>query len=112
MASLYEEGTIPTLSDSLIVTQYGTESSLDNSRRTRLLRPSGPVALATGRDFKTDSTSNGDNTMLFSGVMTVAAGKSGFPAFCSFKFIYVRTNKKISLTVLKLYSGHDFNTGV
>ena len=87
MASLYEEGTIPIRSDWLKREQYGTDNSLDNSRRTRLLRPSGPEALATGRVFNTDSTSNGVNTMVLKGVLTVAAGKTGITAFCSFRIV-------------------------
>ena len=67
MASLYEEGTMPSRSDWLKREQLGDESSLDNSRRIRLLRPLGPEALAIGRVLRTDSTSIGDNTMLVNG---------------------------------------------
>ena len=55
----------------------------------RLLRSLGPEALAIGRVLRTDSTFNGDNIILLSGVMTVAAGKGGITAFCSFKIVWL-----------------------
>lgn len=62
-----------------------TEHSILNAKNTIT-----PEALAVGRDFRTDSTSNGNNIMVLGGEMTVAAGKSGIMAFCSFKIVWLK----------------------
>ena len=74
------------------------ESSLDNSRRRRLLKPIGPDALAAGSVLRTDSTSKGDNTMLFSGVLTVAGERLGIGAFF-FHLKFYGFGKKIFRTL-------------
>ena len=81
------------------------ESSLDNSRRRRLLKPLGPDALAAGSVLRTDSTSKGDNTMLFSGVLTVAGERLGIGAFCSFKIVWLwkKLFKTLALSVSSVY---------
>ena len=76
------------------------ESSLDNSRRRRLLKPLGPDALAAGSVLRTDSTSKGDNTTL-----TVAGERLGIGAFCSFKIVWLwkKLFKTLALSVSSVY---------
>ena len=73
LASLKSEGTIPVRSDWLNRQQYGRTASLASSRRMRLPRPFGPLALPIGRDLRIVRTSTGvtleflgpEKTMLF-----------------------------------------------
>ena len=61
--------------------------------------------MARGRVLRTDSTSKGDNIILFSGVITVAAGKVGIMAFCSFKIVLLwkKLFKTLSLSLSSVY---------
>ena len=62
------------------------ESSKDSSRKIRLLRPFGPDALSTTKDFKTDSISILVNTILSTWELT---GRLGSMAFCSFRTVWL-----------------------
>ena len=63
--------------------QYGKESSRESSRRIRLLRPFGPVALPTGSIFRIDSTSSAVRTMLLSSDSILVGRIAGSGAFRS-----------------------------